>query len=182
MSISEALAPPAFVQDAVCSQTDPELFFPEKGGSTKDAKSVCLACPVRVRCLTWAMQTDQRFGVWGGLSEKERTRLRRQAAAAAVAPQPKAPREPASCGTYAAWSRHKRRNEPIDDACHAAFLAKRTEDRRRAGAQPRQPAECGTRAGYQRHLRLGEKACDPCRQANTDADNRLRRTGTTKAA
>jgi hypothetical protein len=43
-------------------------------------------------------------------------------------------------------------------------------------------AVCGTRRGYQRHRRHGEVACGPCRQANTDADNRLRRTGTTKAA
>ncbi|NEY33045.1 hypothetical protein GTU99_12730 [Streptomyces sp. PRKS01-65] len=43
-------------------------------------------------------------------------------------------------------------------------------------------AHCGTRPGYQRHLRDGETPCEPCRQANTDADNRLRRTGTTRAA
>jgi hypothetical protein len=42
--------------------------------------------------------------------------------------------------------------------------------------------QCGTRPGYLRHRRLGETPCDPCRQANTDDDNRLRRTGTTKAA
>lgn len=41
-------------------------------------------------------------------------------------------------------------------------------------------ARCGTRPGYQRHRKNGEKACDACRQANADADNRLRRTGTTK--
>lgn len=43
-------------------------------------------------------------------------------------------------------------------------------------------ARCGTRAGYLRHRKQGEDACRPCRQANTDADNRLRRTGTTKVA
>ena len=78
MSISEALAPPAFVRDAVCGQTDPELFFPEKGMSSRDAKTLCLSCEVRAECLAWALNTDQRFGVWGGLSERERTRLRRQ--------------------------------------------------------------------------------------------------------
>ncbi|MEV5957250.1 WhiB family transcriptional regulator [Streptomyces sp. NPDC051987] len=46
----------------------------------------------------------------------------------------------------------------------------------------REPAQCGTRAGYRRHRAAGEDACGPCRQANTDADNRLRRTGTSKAA
>ncbi|MFD4572059.1 WhiB family transcriptional regulator [Streptomyces sp. NPDC058417] len=46
----------------------------------------------------------------------------------------------------------------------------------------RQPAKCGTRSGYQRHLKDKTAICGPCRQANTDADNRLRRTGTTRAA
>lgn len=41
---------------------------------------------------------------------------------------------------------------------------------------------CGSRPGYQRHLKRGETPCDECRQANADADNRLRRTGTTKVS
>jgi hypothetical protein len=49
-------------------------------------------------------------------------------------------------------------------------------------ADDEERARCGTRPGYQRHRRLGQTPCDPCKQANTDADNRLRRTGTTKAA
>lgn len=48
--------------------------------------------------------------------------------------------------------------------------------------QKREPAKCGTRAGYQKHLREKTEICGPCRQANTDADNRLRRTGTSKVA
>ena len=70
-------------QDAgLCAQTDPEMFFPEKGGSTKDAKRVCRACDVRAECLEYALATDQRFGIWGGLSERERRRLRRGGLAA----------------------------------------------------------------------------------------------------
>ncbi|CAN5252006.1 hypothetical protein BH09ACT8_BH09ACT8_63350 [soil metagenome] len=61
---------------AVCSQTDPEAFYPEKGGSTKDAKKVCVGCPVRSECLQWALDHDERYGVWGGLSERERRRLK----------------------------------------------------------------------------------------------------------
>lgn len=63
--------------DALCAQTDPEAFFPEKGGSTRDAKRVCSACPVRDECLDYAMAHDEKFGIWGGLSERERRRLRR---------------------------------------------------------------------------------------------------------
>ena len=71
--------PLAWQQHALCAQTDPEAFFPEKGGSTRDAKRVCGVCPVREECLQYAMDNDERFGIWGGLSERERRRLRKQA-------------------------------------------------------------------------------------------------------
>jgi WhiB family redox-sensing transcriptional regulator len=64
--------------DALCAETDPEAFFPEKGGSTRDAKRVCTGCAVRVECLESALSNDERFGIWGGLSERERRRLRLQ--------------------------------------------------------------------------------------------------------
>ena len=64
---------------ALCAQTDPEAFFPEKGGSTREAKRVCRTCEVRAECLEYALGHDERFGIWGGLSERERRRLKRQA-------------------------------------------------------------------------------------------------------
>lgn len=64
---------------ALCAQTDPEAFFPEKGGSTREAKRVCLSCDVRQDCLEYALAHDERFGIWGGLSERERRRLKKQA-------------------------------------------------------------------------------------------------------
>ena len=62
---------------ALCAQTDPEAFFPEKGGSTREAKKVCRTCDVRAECLEYALEHDERFGIWGGLSERERRRLKR---------------------------------------------------------------------------------------------------------
>ena len=62
--------------DALCAETDPEAFFPEKGGSTRDAKRVCSGCTVRAECLEFALANDERFGIWGGLSERERRRIR----------------------------------------------------------------------------------------------------------
>ena len=62
---------------ALCAQTDPEAFFPEKGGSTREAKKICLGCEVRSECLDYALAHDERFGIWGGLSERERRRLKR---------------------------------------------------------------------------------------------------------
>ncbi|WP_080796220.1 WhiB family transcriptional regulator [Corynebacterium pacaense] len=65
-------------EQALCAQTDPEAFFPEKGGSTREAKRICQACPVRDECLEFALEHDERFGIWGGLSERERRRLKRE--------------------------------------------------------------------------------------------------------
>lgn len=60
---------------ALCAQTDPEAFFPEKGGSTREAKRICTGCEVRDACLDYALKHQERFGIWGGLSERERRRL-----------------------------------------------------------------------------------------------------------
>lgn len=69
----------AWQVDALCAQTDPEAFFPEKGGSTRDAKKICGACEVKQECLDYAMSNDERFGIWGGLSERERRKLKKRA-------------------------------------------------------------------------------------------------------
>ena len=65
---------------ALCAETDPEAFFPEKGGSTRMAKRICRGCEVRAECLEFALENDERHGVYGGLSERERRRLKREAA------------------------------------------------------------------------------------------------------
>jgi WhiB family transcriptional regulator, redox-sensing transcriptional regulator len=70
---------------ALCAQVDPELFFPEKGGSTREAKMVCAGCPVRPECLRFALAFDERFGIWGGLSERERRRIKHGEVAAEAA-------------------------------------------------------------------------------------------------
>ena len=69
----------AWQADSLCAQTDPEAFFPEKGGSTRDAKKICSGCEVRDQCLEYALSNDERFGIWGGLSERERRKLRKRA-------------------------------------------------------------------------------------------------------
>jgi len=64
--------------DANCLGVDPDLFFPERGASTREAKEVCRGCVVRMDCLEFALASGEKFGIWGGLSERERRRLRRQ--------------------------------------------------------------------------------------------------------
>ena len=71
--------PLSWQADAVCAQTDPEAFFPEKGGSTRDAKRICSGCEVKAQCLEYALANDFRFGIWGGLSERERRKLKKRA-------------------------------------------------------------------------------------------------------
>ena len=66
--------------EANCLGVDPDLFFPERGASTKEAKAVCKGCVVREDCLEFALQNGEKFGIWGGLSERERRRIRRQRA------------------------------------------------------------------------------------------------------
>jgi len=78
-TLEYALTPddPQWQEKALCAQTDPEAFFPEKGGSTREAKRICLGCEVKDACLDYALANDERFGIWGGLSERERRRLKR---------------------------------------------------------------------------------------------------------
>ncbi len=67
---------------ANCIGVDPDLFFPERGASTKESKEVCRGCTVREDCLEFALVSGEKFGIWGGLSERERRRIRRQRAQA----------------------------------------------------------------------------------------------------
>lgn len=63
--------------DALCAQTDPELFFPGKGQNPKKAKKVCERCPVIRECREFADTHDIDHGVWGGMSAYERDLARR---------------------------------------------------------------------------------------------------------
>ena len=76
---AEVAAELEWQERALCAQTDPEAFFPEKGGSTREAKRVCMSCEVRVQCLDYALENDERIGIWGGLSERERRRVKKRA-------------------------------------------------------------------------------------------------------
>ena len=62
-------------EEALCRQTDAEVFFPEAGGSAKPAKAICGRCPVREDCLAWALHVRLRVGIAGGLSPRERAAI-----------------------------------------------------------------------------------------------------------
>jgi hypothetical protein len=167
---------------AACRDADPELFFPTGETApaivqTQKAKTICDRCPVLETCLQWAMDNGLEDGVWGGLSESERRNLRRRTAkAAAKERQIEEAEQAPACGTTKAYYQHLFAGESIDPACQAASDA---YEQQAAEQEALRSAKCGTRAGYQKHLRDHTEICDPCRQANTDADRRLRNTGTT---
>ena len=77
------LIPAPWTVDAACADADPAVFFIDHGRPAAPAKAICAGCPVRVECLDFALASRERFGVWGGMTEKERrgeARRRRQAA------------------------------------------------------------------------------------------------------
>lgn len=65
-----------WMDDALCAQTDPEAFFPEHGGTTKPAKAICARCDVAQECLEYALRTGQTEGIWGGVSARDRRKLK----------------------------------------------------------------------------------------------------------
>jgi WhiB family redox-sensing transcriptional regulator len=69
---------------ANCKGANADLFFPERGASTRAAKAICRECGVRAACLEFAITTGEKFGIWGGMSERERRRVRRERQVAAV--------------------------------------------------------------------------------------------------
>lgn len=71
---------PEWQNQALCPQSDPEAFFPPKGGSVRYAKRICAKCEVKDDCLDWALDHNENYGVWGGLTERERRGLKRRAA------------------------------------------------------------------------------------------------------
>lgn len=70
---------------ALCAEIGGDgLWFPGKGGSDRQAKAVCAVCPSKGPCLEWALDYDEEFGIWGGLSRAEREHLMRRKQGAAA--------------------------------------------------------------------------------------------------
>lgn len=70
------------MDDGLCRQVDGELFFPEPGGSGRDAKKACALCKVTADCLDYALTNGIPYGIYGGLSAHQRKKLLRGKAAA----------------------------------------------------------------------------------------------------
>jgi len=119
---------PEWMERAACRGMDPDLFFPGRGAPTNELRGVCAACSCLVECRAYSLH--ERFGFWGGMSEKERRKARAGLPVRPVQFRPHAP-----CGTYGAYARHLRRKEAACDACKEANVAyqreRKAEQRRR---------------------------------------------------
>lgn len=119
---------------ALCRQVGSDDFFPDKGGSVAEAKSVCANCPIIDACLEEALARDERFGVWGGRTERERRRIRRERGmtSAPVEVVAGTSYDPERCGTEKGNRAHYRRGETPCGPCRfAAGLAKAERKERR---------------------------------------------------
>lgn len=67
----------AWVREAACRNMNPDIFFPDQSESAELAKEVCRSCPVRRPCLEYALAYHERFGIWGGLSDRNRNRIKK---------------------------------------------------------------------------------------------------------
>lgn len=162
----------AWADRAACRGLPLDLFFSDAKGTIRQAKRVCRPCPVRPQCLTETLRAEgsNRYGVSGGLDADERAELAGQNGKGQAAKPSR--RDPAPCGTPAAYRRHFRRGEIPCAECSRANAERRAR---------RKPAECGTNAGHRKHVREKTEICAPCRQAHSAAEARLRRTGSTTA-
>lgn len=74
---------PEWHDEARCNGVNGDMFFPERGEATEEAKRICFYCPVKLECLTYALDKNIKVGTWGGRSERERRRMRHDRRAAA---------------------------------------------------------------------------------------------------
>ena len=125
MNLTTLIEKPTWMASAACRGMDVNLFFPEVGRTTVSAtaKAVCAACPVAAECLAYAVNLGEHHGIWGGVAEKQRRKIRSRAFA----------RVADRCGTTAGYMAHYRHGTAICEPCRLAQRAHEREWRRRAG-------------------------------------------------
>lgn len=129
----------SWMDDAACYGVDPDLFFPGPGeGQADPAKQVCRHCDVRPQCLIYAFRNGEHHGVWGGLAEHERRKVRVQM----------------SNGIF----------PTIDGVDLSTVDLSKPRTFGPCHTEPR----CGTYSGFSAHRRRKEDACAPCREARNE--------------
>lgn len=75
MSVERYTGSTEWMEDAICKNYPPAVFFPEDGVGVDRARRICIGCPVVKECLEYALAEHINHGVWGGTSERERRRI-----------------------------------------------------------------------------------------------------------
>lgn len=129
------VAPNRWPQQGLCVGDDPEKWFPVHGKDPNLAASrmICAACPVKLQCLEFALETQSDDGVFGGLSGAERVRLRSERGIK----KPRQVRDVKPHGTMAAVARHERAKEKLCDLCRPVKTANDNERKKRRRAAVR---------------------------------------------
>ena len=83
-SLADILDLPDWTRDALCAQVGGDEWFPDKGQAATEARRICHRCPAMVECREWAIERHEPEGIWGGLSPRQRMRVRLDRAAAAA--------------------------------------------------------------------------------------------------
>jgi DNA-binding CsgD family transcriptional regulator len=181
---------------------DLDLFYSFDPDEQAAALDICNACPVRTQCLDAAYAEEAgtsagyRWGIRGGRTSDERasthrTAVRRDLEARRATGEAPPPQPRINSGARLPETTRKRLEWLIRDGHTNKAIAAELNINRSTVSVYRQrlgipspyhttPPECGTRSAYMRHQRLDEPIDDACRKANTDANNRLRWTGTSK--
>lgn len=123
--------PGRWAEEALCSQIDPEVFFPEKGQTHTAAKHMCRQCPVQVQCLTFALDNGETHGIWGGTTHNERRYMGYRHRAELLAPE--APPDEDWHGTPWGIKRHLRIGTEVCRDCRLARRSYSREQRQKRG-------------------------------------------------
>ena len=121
--------------EAWCRGMDPEMFFPERGDRLDMLRAICAECPVIEPCRDWALHHES-LGFWGGTTEAERKRIRRELGIERKLPQAQGWSRQAKCGTGGGYRRHRRLGEEPCEACKDAHAAGEQGRRRRRFRSP----------------------------------------------
>jgi WhiB family redox-sensing transcriptional regulator len=144
--------PAPWMERAACRGADPALFHPSRGEDTRPAQRICASCPVRDECLEYAVANEERQGIWGGLSQRQRTMLIRKPRGGGF----DVPREVSPLPSLARGPRPKHVDSPEGVRAHEE-------------AKKRCPVGKASRTGYVKGCR-----CQDCTDANTAYIDRWR--------
>ena len=149
---------------AACRGMGSEVFFPERGDQVSVAMAICEGCPVRQECLDFSLENGERNGIWGGIPERRRRKMRSQFRATKKQANLATDRgELGNCGTDGGYYSHRYRGQMACFACLAAHAEAVRRAARKRGDSARQ---------FKYKVRLNEGWCSPCANSKHEKCNK----------